>query len=134
MTLDVANTGSREGADVVQLYATPPAASQPQEIRALCGFGRVHLKAGETRTITIDGVGTGTPVTVTYGSECAPGIDFTYQNDLRTPNLSGKWTQIIAGISTANVTDPDHLDQLSEGARAYFEEDVASGKIVILRF
>jgi beta-glucosidase len=53
VTLDVANVGAREGDDVVQLYATPPAASQPQEIRALCGFQRVHLKAGEKRTVTI---------------------------------------------------------------------------------
>jgi len=53
VTLDVANTGTRDGDDVVQLYATPPASSQPQEIRALCGFTRVSLQPGEKRTITI---------------------------------------------------------------------------------
>ena len=53
VTIDVANTGAVDGDDVVQLYATPPAASQPQEIRALCGFSRVHLAAGEKRTVTI---------------------------------------------------------------------------------
>ena len=53
VTVEVANTGTRDGDDVVQLYATPPAASQPQEIRALCGFTRVNLKAGEKRTVTI---------------------------------------------------------------------------------
>ena len=53
VTLDVANTGAREGDDVVQLYATPPAASQPQEIRALCGFARVHLQPGQKRTVEI---------------------------------------------------------------------------------
>ncbi len=53
VTVDLANTGAVDGDDVVQLYATPPAASQPQEIRALCGFSRVHLAAGEKRTITI---------------------------------------------------------------------------------
>jgi beta-glucosidase len=52
-TVDVANTGGREGDDVVQLYATPPAASQPQEIRALCGFIRVPLQPGEKRTVQI---------------------------------------------------------------------------------
>jgi len=52
--VDVTNTGKVEGDDVVQLYAVPPAASQPQEIRALCGFGRVHLKAGEKRTVSIN--------------------------------------------------------------------------------
>ena len=53
VTVDVANTGAREGDDVVQLYATPPASAQSQEIRALCGFRRVHLKAGEKQTLTI---------------------------------------------------------------------------------
>jgi beta-glucosidase len=53
VTVDVANTGAVAGDDVVQLYATPPATSQPQEIRALCGFSRVHLAAGEKRTVTI---------------------------------------------------------------------------------
>jgi len=53
VTVEVANTGTCDGDDVVQLYATPPASSQPQEIRALCGFARVSLKAGEKRTVTI---------------------------------------------------------------------------------
>jgi beta-glucosidase len=53
VVLDIANSGSRDGDDVVQLYATPPASSQPQEIRALCGFLRVHLRAGEKRTVKI---------------------------------------------------------------------------------
>jgi beta-glucosidase len=53
VTLDVTNTGSRDGDHVVQLYATPPASSQPQEIRALCGFTRVHLQAGEKKTVTL---------------------------------------------------------------------------------
>jgi len=54
VTVDIANTGAIEGDDVVQLYATPPSASMPQEIRALCGFLRVHLKAGEQRKVTIN--------------------------------------------------------------------------------
>ena len=53
VTVDLANTGGRDGDEVVQLYATPPAASQPQEIRALCGFRRVHLPAGEKQIVTI---------------------------------------------------------------------------------
>jgi beta-glucosidase len=37
----------------VQLYATPPASSNPRERHALCGFDRVHIKAGETRTVKL---------------------------------------------------------------------------------
>jgi beta-glucosidase len=51
VTVKVTNTGSRDGDEVVQLYATPPAASRPREQRALCGFERVHLKAGETNAV-----------------------------------------------------------------------------------
>jgi beta-glucosidase len=53
VTLDVTNAGGRDGDEVVQLYATPPAASHPREHHALCGFARVHLKAGETKTVTL---------------------------------------------------------------------------------
>ncbi len=53
VTVDVTNAGGRDGDAVVQLYATPPGGSAPQEIRALCGFRRVRLSAGETRTVSI---------------------------------------------------------------------------------
>jgi beta-glucosidase len=49
VTVDVTNAGDREGDEVVQLYATPPAA---REREALCGFNRVHLVKGETKTVT----------------------------------------------------------------------------------
>jgi beta-glucosidase len=50
VTVTVANTGGRDGDEVVQLYATPPAA---REREALCGFSRVFLKQGESRAVTI---------------------------------------------------------------------------------
>ena len=52
-TLDVTNSGSLEGDDVVQLYATPPPSTQTRELRSLCGFTRVSLKAGEKRSLRI---------------------------------------------------------------------------------
>jgi beta-glucosidase len=53
VTVDVTNTGTRDGDEVVQLYATPPPGTRPREHRALCGFDRVHLKAGETRAVSL---------------------------------------------------------------------------------
>jgi beta-glucosidase len=50
VTVDVTNTGGRDGDEVVQLYGVPPAA---RENEALCGFARVALKAGETKTVRI---------------------------------------------------------------------------------
>jgi len=49
----VANTSVRDGDEVVQLYLTfPKVAGAP--LRALRGFARVHLKAGESRTVRFD--------------------------------------------------------------------------------
>ncbi len=53
VTVDLTNAGGCDGDDVVQIYATPPTASHPQEIRALCGFRRVHLMAGATQNVAI---------------------------------------------------------------------------------
>ena len=53
VAVDVTNIGGRDGEEVVQLYAVPPAASHPREREALCGFSRVHLARGETKRVTI---------------------------------------------------------------------------------
>jgi beta-glucosidase len=53
VTVDVTNSGARDGDEVVQLYATPPADSHPREREALCGFSRIHLAKGETRTVSL---------------------------------------------------------------------------------
>jgi beta-glucosidase len=54
VSVDVQNSGSRDGDEVAQLYVSRRADSAP--IRALAGFQRVHLKAGERRTLrfTVD--------------------------------------------------------------------------------
>ena len=54
VSVRVENTGDREGDEVVQLYAQAPAESHPRDRESLCGFRRVHLKAGEAKTVAID--------------------------------------------------------------------------------
>jgi beta-glucosidase len=51
-TVDVANTGTRKGDDVVQLYIHDPVASVEQPVRRLRGFQRVTLAAGAKQTVT----------------------------------------------------------------------------------
>ncbi|MGA8599180.1 MAG: glycoside hydrolase family 3 C-terminal domain-containing protein, partial [Bryobacteraceae bacterium] len=51
ITARVKNASSRDGDEVAQLYTTP-ANSTSGLIRQLRGFERVHLKAGEARTLT----------------------------------------------------------------------------------
>ena len=53
VTVIVKNTGSRDGATVVQLYAGLPGETTPRPLRELKGFQRVSLKAGESRAVTI---------------------------------------------------------------------------------
>jgi len=51
-SVDVANTGSRAGDEVVQLYINDPVAKISQPVRRLRGFQRVTLAPGEKRTLT----------------------------------------------------------------------------------
>jgi len=52
ISVDVTNTGSRSGADVVQVYvAAPAAAGEPP--RQLKAFAKVALKPGETRHVSV---------------------------------------------------------------------------------
>jgi beta-glucosidase len=51
-SVDVTNTGDREGDEVVQLYIHDPVASISQPVRRLRGFQRVTLKPGEQQTVT----------------------------------------------------------------------------------
>lgn len=52
LTVDVTNAGPRAGDEVVQLYLRDPVASMTRPLRELRGFERIHLRAGETGTVT----------------------------------------------------------------------------------
>ena len=52
VTADVTNTGSREGDEVVQLYTRDIVSSVTTYEKNLRGFERIHLKPGETKTVT----------------------------------------------------------------------------------
>ena len=49
--VDVTNTGSREGDEVVQMYIHQRLADVTQPVMKLCGFRRVHLNPGEKATV-----------------------------------------------------------------------------------
>ncbi len=51
VSVDVANTGTRAGDEIVQLYLRDDAASVARPVRELKGFRRVTLRPGETRTV-----------------------------------------------------------------------------------
>jgi beta-glucosidase len=53
VTLDLANTGKREGVEVVQIYVQEPAGKVIKPKRRLVGFQRVALRAGEHQILLI---------------------------------------------------------------------------------
>ena len=53
VTVTVENTGDRAGDEVVQVYIAKPDARIFRPEQELKGFARVHLEAGERRTVTI---------------------------------------------------------------------------------
>lgn len=53
-SIQVKNTGSRDGDEIVQLYIHDQVAGISRPVKELKGFQRVHLSAGESREITFD--------------------------------------------------------------------------------
>lgn len=51
VTVDVQNTGSRDGSEIVQMYITDDYASLTRPVKELKGFRRINLKAGEKQTV-----------------------------------------------------------------------------------
>lgn len=51
-SVEVTNTGSRSGTEVVQLYLRDPVASVTRPLKELKGFEKIRLEPGETKTVT----------------------------------------------------------------------------------
>ncbi len=54
VTVDVTNTGSREGKEIVQLYIGDEKCSVDRPKKELKNFAKVSLRPGETKTVTMD--------------------------------------------------------------------------------
>ena len=52
VSVDVTNTGSREGDEVVQLYVRMPVASVTRPVKELKGFARITLAPGQRKRVT----------------------------------------------------------------------------------
>ncbi|NDV94809.1 beta-glucosidase [Dysgonomonas sp. 521] len=53
ITVDVTNTGNRDGKEVVQLYTRDLVASLMPDVKRLRRFEKISLKAGETKTVSL---------------------------------------------------------------------------------
>lgn len=54
VSADVTNTGSRPGAEVVQLYIGDEESSLPRPVKELKGFEKIALNPGQTQTVTFE--------------------------------------------------------------------------------
>lgn len=54
VTVKVTNTGTRDAAEVVQLYIRDIVASISRPVKELKGFERIELKAGESKNVEFD--------------------------------------------------------------------------------
>lgn len=54
ISFELKNTGARDGDEVPQVYFRNLNSSVPQPKEALCGFTRVHLAAGESKTVILE--------------------------------------------------------------------------------
>jgi beta-glucosidase len=54
VSVDVTNTGSRAGDEVVQLYIRDAVSTATRPVKELRGFRRVTVQPGETRTVTFE--------------------------------------------------------------------------------
>ena len=52
VSVDITNTGDREGKETVQLYVGPAKLQKDRPVKELKDFAKVSLKPGETRTVT----------------------------------------------------------------------------------
>ena len=53
VSFDLTNGGSREGAEVAELYVGAPQSNVPRPVKELKGFTKLDLKPGETRHLTL---------------------------------------------------------------------------------
>jgi beta-glucosidase len=54
VSVDVMNTGTREGTEVVQMYIRDRVSSVTRPVKELKGFARVSLQPGETKTVELE--------------------------------------------------------------------------------
>lgn len=83
-SVTVRNTGSSDGAEVVQLYIRDLVGSITRPVKELKGFEKAHIKAGESKTITF---------------EITPEMLKFYNYDMDFVNEPGEFEVMIGGNS-----------------------------------
>jgi beta-glucosidase len=86
--VDLTNTGQRAGVEIAQLYLRDEVSSVTRPVRELCGFQRLNLQPGETRTVTF---------------QIGPEAVSFYNRDLRRVIEPGWFRVMVGSSSTATL-------------------------------
>ena len=88
VTVDIRNTGNRDGCEVVQFYLEPPRGDKFRPVRELKQFRKVFLTKGEKRTVSV----------------LIPHSSFQfYSTQFGRPYLTGGRYRISAAASSADI-------------------------------
>ena len=95
VSVDVKNTGTRAGEEVVQLYLSEPTSYTPKFAKDLRGFKKVYLEPGETKTVEF-----------TIG----PNELYVYSEKSRSYEIDPGTYQIRIGGSSDNLSISKSID------------------------
>lgn len=107
----VKNSGSRDGAEIAQLYVALPDARVYRPAKELKGFAKIFLKAGESKSVTI------------------PFNDMTFR--YWNTNIDG-WAceggnyEILVGASSTDIRLRGNLDVTEQGAPSPYDASLMS--------
>jgi beta-glucosidase len=103
VSVEVDNAGRMEADEVVQVYVTDRDASGPAARRALAGFRRIHLQAGEKRTVRFTLDARAFSVVGEDGSRAVEPGRFTVAVGGKQPGLAGTADAATTMVLTAEV-------------------------------
>ena len=116
VSVEVANTGGRDGREVVQVYASVPASRVQRPVRELKGFANVAVAAGTTETVVVELAASDLAY---YDTELAgwsvEGGDYVVEVGASSRDLRGSVTVSLAGDGrTARLTVDSTLGEWLE--------------------
>ena len=95
VSVDVTNTGSIKGKEVVQLYVSDKTGVQLRPVKELKGFEKVELESGETRNVSME-------------------LDFRsfayYSEELHDWYVPGGKYEILVGNSSVNISVKEEIE------------------------
>ena len=114
VTLDVTNTGDRDGDEVIQIYAAFPGSTVGRPIKKLVGFQRVSVPAGQTRHVSIpvrhDGFSYYDEGTHTFRTESSAELLIATSSD--DDDVKFRQTVGTAAVTVGETYISTHIDEI----------------------